>query len=163
MITVFSFTKVVNGRNRRSVCFFVASFCWVPRPSSRWSVGPVRTSGTATFWASKVESWLWCHGAVRWRVEGVGKLRLKKYSKKRWSLPKKWGWYDFVFLCVFFSDSLLEKCLAPKYPKKKSHFLGFALRCLEKVNILPNGGFLVICHGTKWKVTLNKSKFWFFL
>ena len=59
MITISSFTKVVNGRNRRSVCFFVASFCWVPRPSSRWSVGPVRTSGTATFWASKVESKFW--------------------------------------------------------------------------------------------------------
>ena len=36
------------------------------------------------------------------------------------------------------------------------------VRCLEKIrNILPNGGLMVIYHGRKQKITLNKCKMCF--
>ena len=60
-----------------------------------------------------------------------------------------WGWLHPEF---FFSKIIDPKNLTNRCP-------WICLRWLEQVkNILPNGGLMVIYHGTKWKVTWNKSK-----
>ena len=45
------------------------------------------------------------------------------------------------------------------HPLYKPSIIWFCLRCLEKdKHIFPNGGLMVINHGTEVKITLNTSK-----